>query len=86
MFGGNPGGKQGKEDKLRLGDFWQLYLFRPSRSEVFRQCQIAIRTAQFSETTRANKMEALNLLQGRLSQVINHENEKEERKVGKAKS
>ncbi len=81
MFGGNPGGKQGKEDKLRLGDFWLLTLFRPSREEVLRRCLIAIRTAQFSEATRRNKMEALALLQGRLSKVVNHADDKEERQA-----
>ena len=40
MFGGNPGGKQGKEDRIRLGDFWRLHLLRPNRREVMRQCQV----------------------------------------------
>ena len=40
MFGGNPGGKQGKEDRVRLGDFWRLHLLRPNRREVLRQCEV----------------------------------------------
>ena len=36
MFGGNPGGREGKDSRLRLGDFWKLQLVRPSRPEVGR--------------------------------------------------
>ena len=31
MFGGNPGGKEGKEGRVRLGDFWRLVLVRLGR-------------------------------------------------------
>jgi len=34
VFGGNPGGKDGKDAKVRLGDFWSLKLERPTRKEV----------------------------------------------------
>ena len=51
MFGGNPGGKQGKEDKLRLGDFWRLQLMRPDQKEIFRRCCLMIRKSKFLEMT-----------------------------------
>ena len=79
---------QGKEDKLRLGDFWQLRLFRPTRAEVLRQCRVAIRTAQFREAARpgtggpGGRLRALALLQQRLGAVVDHKDEKEERQVG----
>merc|ERR1712241_1155978 len=56
MFGGNPGGKQGKEDKLRLGDFWKLQLQRPGREEVLRRCKILIRQSKFSEVAAQDQM------------------------------
>ena len=43
-------GKQGKEDKLRLGDFWRLQLIRPSRKDVLRRCKLMIRQCNFSGT------------------------------------
>ena len=49
MFGGNPGGKEGKDSKVRLGDFWQLCLYRPSRAQVLRRCVVAVRRARFCE-------------------------------------
>eukprot|EP00095_Tigriopus_kingsejongensis_P008585 maker-scaffold446_size168061-snap-gene-0.25 protein:Tk08585 transcript:maker-scaffold446_size168061-snap-gene-0.25-mRNA-1 annotation:"muskelin isoform x1" len=78
MFGGNPGGKQGKEDKMRLGDFWRLALLRPSRQDVLRQCQLSIRQSQFGELTQSNKMAALEYLQVALSAVVDHSDPKEE--------
>ena len=79
MFGGNPGGKQGKEDKLRLGDFWKLQLQRPGREEVLRRCKILIRQSKFSEVAAQDQMLALKYLHTSLSSVVDHQNSKEER-------
>jgi len=90
MFGGNPGGKQGKEDKLRLGDFWRLHLLRPDQKEIFRRCCLMIRQAKFLEITAgagdaACQMEeevlpeALVFLQNHLSTVVDHADPEEER-------
>jgi len=85
MFGGNPGGKQGKEDKLRLGDFWRLQLMRPDQKEIFRRCCLMIRRSKFLEMTSTGgspslpPSDALVFLQSRLSEVVNHADEEEER-------
>ena len=81
MFGGNPGGKQGKEDKLRLGDFWKLHLKRPGRDEVLRKCKILIRQSKFSELAAQDSMVALRYLHTSLSSVVDHNNAQEEREV-----
>ena len=46
MFGGNPGGKEGKDGRLRLGDFWKLVLQRPQNSDLERFCRFIIRKAR----------------------------------------
>jgi hypothetical protein len=79
MFGGNPGGKQGKEDKLRLGDFWRLQLIRPSRKDVLRRCKLMIRQCNFSELASNNQMQALKYLHTSLASIVDHKNPKEER-------
>ena len=43
MFGGNPGGRDGMDGKLRLGDFWRLVLVRPSVEDLGRRCSHMIR-------------------------------------------
>ncbi|CAB4058069.1 MKLN1 [Lepeophtheirus salmonis] len=63
MFGGNPGGREGNEDKIRFGDFWSLYFVRPSKKEVLRICQLMI---------------PMSYLQTQLSAVVDHDNSKEE--------
>eukprot|EP00094_Tigriopus_californicus_P011783 TCALIF_11381-PA protein Name:"Similar to Mkln1 Muskelin (Rattus norvegicus)" AED:0.13 eAED:0.17 QI:0/0/0/0.75/0.72/0.66/12/0/820 len=78
MFGGNPGGKQGKEHKLRLGDFWSLSLLRPTRDQIQRVCQLAIRRVHFDELVHVNKMAALKYLQGPVSDVVDHSDPQEE--------
>ena len=83
MFGGNPGGKQGKEDKKRLGDFWKLKLQRPSREEVLRRCKILIRQSKFSELAAQDSMLALKYLHSSLASIIDHKNAQEEREVSK---
>lgn len=81
MFGGNPGGRQGKEDKLRLGDFWQLHLFRPGRKEIFRRCCLKARQSNFMELTydENSLAKALSYLQTMLSDIVDHSEEEEER-------
>ena len=83
MFGGNPGGRQGKEDKLRLGDFWQLHLFRPNRKEIFRRCCLKLRQSKFTELTydENSLAKALSYLQTKLSDIVNHSDVGEERAV-----
>ncbi len=43
MFGGNPGGKEAKDSRLRLGDFWKLQFIRPSRKEVIKLMSKSLR-------------------------------------------
>ena len=74
-------GKQGKEDKLRLGDFWRLQLLRPSRNDVLRRCRIMIRQCNFSELASTNQMQALKYLHTSLASIVDHNNPKEEREV-----
>ena len=81
MFGGNPGGKQGKEDRLRLGDFWKLELQRPNRDEVLRKCRNMIRQCKFSELAASDAMNALKYLHTSLASVVDHSNPIEEREV-----
>ena len=81
MFGGNPGGRQGKEDKLRLGDFWQLLLFRPDRKEIYRRCCLKARQSCFMELTydENSLAKALSYLQTMLSDIVDHTDDEEER-------
>jgi hypothetical protein len=81
MFGGNPGGRQGKEDKLRLGDFWQLHLFRPDRKEIYRRCCLKARQSCFMELTydENSLAKALSYLQTMLSDIVDHSDDEEER-------
>lgn len=79
MFGGNPGGKQGKEDRLRLGDFWKLELERPRRSDVLRRCRLLIRQCRFTELAGKDSMQALKYLHSALASIIDHKNPNEER-------
>ncbi len=81
MFGGNPGGKQGKEDRLRLGDFWKLELERPRRSDVLRRCRLLIRQCRFTELAGKDSMQALKYLHSALASIIDHKNPNEERQV-----
>lgn len=81
MFGGNPGGRQGKDENVRLGDFWKLTLERPSREEVLRQCRLLIRQGHFSEMAIVDKVAAVSYLQTRLSEIVDHRNSEEEATV-----
>ena len=85
MFGGNPGGKrkteEGKEDEIRLGDFWQLHLVRPDRKEIFRRCCLKARQSCFMELTydENSLAKALSYLQTMLSDIVDHNDDEEER-------
>lgn len=84
MFGGNPGGKQGKEDRLRLGDFWKLQLMRPTQADVLRKCRILIRQCKFTEMAGIDSMQALKYLHTSLASIVDHNNPQEEREVKSA--
>lgn len=78
MFGGNPGGKEGKDGRLRLGDFWKLVLQRPQNSDLERFCRFIIKKARFYEL-KSDPLTALAYLQNELSNCVNHEDKAEER-------
>ena len=46
MFGGNPGGKENRNGKLRLGDFWRLELERQQNTDLERVLIKEIRKAR----------------------------------------
>ena len=46
MFGGNPGGREGKDGRLRLGDFWSLHLVRLEKKEFERAARKMVRIAR----------------------------------------
>ena len=48
MFGGNPGGKENRNGKLRLGDFWRLELERQQNTDLERVLIKEIRKTRFS--------------------------------------
>jgi len=74
LFGGNPGGKEGKEGKIRLGDFWRLQLVRPAVRDLERFWTLAIRTAKFKELCRS-PFEALQYLQTNLTSCVDHQDD-----------
>jgi len=78
MFGGNPGGKEGKDGRLRLGDFWKLVLQRPQNSDLERFCRFMIRKARFFEV-KSDPMVGLAYLQNDLSSCVNHSDKTEEK-------
>ena len=47
MFGGNPGGKENRNGKLRLGDFWRLELERQQNTDLERVLIKEIRKARW---------------------------------------
>jgi len=78
MFGVNPGGKEGKDGRLRLGDFWKLVLQRPQNSDLERFCRFMIRKARFFEL-KSDPMVGLSYLQNDLSSCVNHADKAEEK-------
>nr|XP_002130194.1 muskelin-like [Ciona intestinalis] len=76
MFGGNPG--KTNQPKLRLDDFWSLKLTRPTEDDILRKCRYAIRRQHFRELAVRNPVSALGFLQTRVSDVVDHNDVKEE--------
>lgn len=46
LFGGNPG--RACLPKLRLDDFWQLQLCRPTHAQLLQRCKLLIRKHRYS--------------------------------------
>jgi len=78
IFGGNPGGKEGADERQRLGDFWKLQLLRPNIQDFQRQMRLLVRRYRFKELRR-EPMAALAYLQGDLSSCVDHEDKREEK-------
>jgi len=78
MFGGNPGGREGKDGRLRLGDFWSLHLVRLEREDFERGARKMVRIARFHEL-KSSPMEGLRYLQTELSACVDHQNKDEEK-------
>ncbi|KAK7873640.1 hypothetical protein R5R35_009328 [Gryllus longicercus] len=71
LFGGNPG--RACLPKLRLDDFWQLQLCRPTHLQLLQRCKLLIRKHRFEEIALKNRMAALHYLQTSLSEIIDHD-------------
>ncbi|XP_069681633.1 muskelin [Periplaneta americana] len=71
LFGGNPG--RACLPKLRLDDFWQLQLCRPTHAQLLQRCKLLIRKHRFEELAARNRMTALHYLQTTLSEIIDHD-------------
>lgn len=70
LFGGNPG--RSCLPNLRLDDFWQLKLCRPSHEQILKRCKLLIRKHKFEELALKNSVEALEYLQTKVSEIIDH--------------
>ncbi|KAL7306121.1 hypothetical protein TKK_0001570 [Trichogramma kaykai] len=70
LFGGNPG--RASFPKLRLDDLWQLKLCRPSQDQILTQCKLIIRKHKFEELTVNDSYDALQYLQSKVSEIIDH--------------
>ena len=77
MFGGNPGGKEGR---VRLGDFWRLVLVRPSEAALERHCRFTIREGRFAGLARRSPMDALGYLQTDIADCVDHGQPDEEQR------
>jgi len=76
LFGGNPG--EMGDPYLRLNDFWELKLIRPSNEDILRSAKFHIRKQKYKEICNTgNYLEALKYLQNNVSEVVNHNNESE---------
>ena len=78
MFGGNPGGKENRNGKLRLGDFWRLELQRQQNKDLERVLVMEIRKTQFREKS-SDPVAALAFLQTEVSSCVDHEDREEQR-------
>lgn len=79
LFGGNPG--RSCLPKLRLDDFWQLKLCRPSHEQVLKKCTLIIRKHKFEELAMNNSIDALEYLQTHVSEIIDHEDHEQTKDV-----
>ncbi|XP_053982372.1 muskelin [Hylaeus anthracinus] len=70
LFGGNPG--RSRLRNLRLDDFWQLKLCRLSHEQILKRCKLLIRKYKFEELALNNSVEALEYLQTKVSEIIDH--------------
>ncbi|XP_013418827.1 muskelin-like [Lingula anatina] len=77
LFGGNPG-KEGLP-KMRLDDFWALQLCRPSKEHLLRRCKYLIRKHRFQEIASSDPISALNFLQTKLAETVDHSDAEETR-------
>ncbi|KAJ3006031.1 UNVERIFIED_CONTAM: Muskelin 1, intracellular mediator containing kelch motif, partial [Siphonaria sp. JEL0065] len=76
LFGGNPGDSSNMN--LRLDDFWELHLLRPTSEDVVRRAKFRIRRQQFKELCASGStLEALEFLKTRVSAVVDHSDEQE---------
>ena len=78
MFGGNPGGKENRNGKLRLGDFWRLELIRQANTDLERLLLKDIRISRFREKS-VNPKDALTFLQKDVSRCIDHRDVEEQK-------
>lgn len=79
LFGGNPGHYY--QPKLRLDDFWQLKLSRPSHEQILQKCKFLIRKHKFEELALENSVEALEYLQTKIAEIIDHNDEEQTKEV-----
>lgn len=82
LFGGNPGSVS--NPKLRLDDFWELGLERPSTADVLRKAKLELRQLQFKEMCLAvfaeedlkkrqqKLLEALHFLKTQVHSAVDH--------------
>eukprot|EP00127_Corallochytrium_limacisporum_P006525 Clim_evm56s229 gene=Clim_evmTU56s229 len=70
LFGGNPGDPGAL--RLRLDDFWELILQRPTEDSIMRQCRFLVRRQIFKEICEQSSVEALRYLQTSLAEVVDH--------------
>ncbi|XP_055704070.1 muskelin [Phlebotomus papatasi] len=75
LFGGNPG--RNTLPQLRLDDFWVLRLEKPSRQQILRHCKYLIRRLEYEEITKSDPLKAVNYLQTRLHDIIDHKDPEE---------
>lgn len=81
LFGGNPG--RSCLPNLRLDDFWQLELRRPTAEQILKKCKLIIRTHKFKELALSNSIEALEYLQTKIFEIIDHNDTQQTREVSK---
>ncbi|KAJ3154115.1 Muskelin 1, intracellular mediator containing kelch motif [Geranomyces michiganensis] len=84
LFGGNPG-EMGNPN-LRLDDFWELWLVRPTPQDVFRRARFHIRRQKFREmctsssSSSSDPLAALKYLQSDLAAAVDHSDEEESKR------